>query len=230
MGGKREESERESDNLHRWLLTYADLITLLLGFFVILYAISQISESRYKAVTEALKDVFGQGRPSAVKAAAVIQPIRLTRQMLSDTLTDAVNYAVMEQPELATAVTLVPRFDGIALRFEERILFDLGEADIKPEARTLLLSLARVLGRFPNRLRVDGHTDDLPIHNVRFASNWQLSSARAANVAHLLQNTGRIPGERLVATGYGEFHPAVPNTSDENRATNRRVEIVVLDE
>ncbi|MFH1012030.1 MAG: flagellar motor protein MotB [bacterium] len=230
MGGKNERPEHESDNLHRWLLTYADLITLLLGFFVILYAISQISESRYKAVTVALKDVFGQGRPGVVQTASVVQPIRLTRQMLSDTLTDAVNHAVMEQPELATAVTLVPRFDGIALRFQERILFDLGDADIKAEARTLLLSLARVLARFPNRLRVDGHTDDLPIHNARFASNWQLSSARAANVAHLLQRMGEIRGERVAATGYGEFHPAVPNTSDENRAINRRVEIVVLDE
>jgi len=223
-------SDHDPDNLHRWLLTYSDLITLLLGFFVILFAVSQISESRYKAVTKALKNVFGQHQGDATAVNSLIQPVRLTRQMLSDTLTDALDQALVGQPELAKAVTLVPKFDGIALRFQDRILFDLGEADIRPEARELLLSLARVLARFPNRLRVDGHTDDLPIHNAKFASNWQLSSTRASNVVYVLQEEGGIDGRRIMAAGYAAFQAALPNVSDENRAVNRRVEIVVLDE
>ena len=225
----KKRKERHPDNLERWLLTYADLITLLLGFFVVLYTVSQISATRYEAVTDALKGAFG-GQIEAARANAVIQPIRLTRQMLSDTLADALDLALEDQPELKNTVTLVPQFDGIALRFQDRVLFDLGEADIKPEARKLLLSLVKVLSRFPNRLRVDGHTDDLPIHNAKFASNWQLSTARAANVTHLLQEQGGIDGQRITATGHAAFRPATPNTSPENRAINRRVEIVVLDE
>jgi chemotaxis protein MotB len=223
-------NDRDPDNLHRWLLTYSDLITLLLGFFVILFAISQISESRYKAVTEALRDVFGEHQEQAAGSIAAVQPIRLTRQMMSDTLGYALDQALAGQTELAKAVTLVPKFEGIALRFQDRILFDLGDADIRPEARGLLLTVAKVLIRFPNHLRVDGHTDDLPIHNAKFASNWQLSSARAANVAHFLQKDGGIDGRRIAAAGYGPFQAALPNISDENRAVNRRVEIVVLDE
>ena len=110
------------------------------------------------------------------------------------------------------------------------MLFDLGEADIKPEAKKLLLSLTKILRRFPNRLRIDGHTDNLPINNAKFASNWQLSTARAANVAYLLNKQGGIDGKRISVTGHASFDPAVPNTTAKNRAINRRVEIVVLDE
>ncbi len=226
----KNDKERNPGNLDRWLLTYADLITLLLGFFVVLYTVSQISAARYKSVTRALQGAFGHGRVAAVHTDAMIPPIRVTRQMLSDTLTNAIDFALLDQPELRSAVTLVPQLDGIALRFQDRILFDLGEAKVKPEAEKLLLSLAGVLSRFPNRLRIDGHTDDLPIHNAKFVSNWQLSTARAANVAHVLHEKGGIDGERITVTAHSEFQPAVPNTSDENRATNRRVEVVVLDE
>ncbi|MBU1707563.1 OmpA family protein [bacterium] len=220
----------EPDNLQRWLLTYADLITLLLGFFVILYTLSQVNETRYRKVSSALQNVFGQKEPETIQSASAIQPVRLTRQMLSDSLTDVLDRALLNNPELESAVTLVPQFDGIALRFQDRVLFDLGEADIKPKAKTMLLSLTAILARFPNRLRIDGHTDNLPIHNVKFASNWQLSTARAANVAHLLQEKGGINGKRISVTGHASFDPAQPNTTEKNRAINRRVEIVVLDE
>ncbi len=222
--------KEEPDNLQRWLLSYADLITLLLGFFVILYTISQVNESRYHKVSSALQNIFGQKEPETIQSASAIQPVRLTRQMLSDSLTDALDRALLNNPELESAVTLVPQFDGIALRFQDRVLFDLGEADIKPKAKTMLLSLTNILARFPNRLRIDGHTDNLPIHNVKFASNWQLSTARAANVAHLLQEKGGINGKRISVTGHASFDPALPNTTEKNRAINRRVEIVVLDE
>ena len=222
--------KEDPDNLQRWLLTYADLITLLLGFFVILYTISQVNESRYRKVSSALQHVFGQKKTKILQPASVVQPVRLTRQMLSDSLTDALDRALLNHPELESAVTLVPRLEGIALRFQDRVLFDLGEADIKPEAKKLLLSLTKILRRFPNRLRIDGHTDNLPINNAKFASNWQLSTARAANVAYLLNKQGGIDGKRISVTGHASFDPAVPNTTAKNRAINRRVEIVVLDE
>ncbi len=103
-------------------------------------------------------------------------------------------------------------------------------ADIKPEAKMMMLSLTNILARFPNRLRIDGHTDNLPIKNAKFASNWQLSTARAANVAHLLHEKGGIDGKRISVTGHASFDPALPNTTAKNRTINRRVEIVVLDE
>lgn len=227
---RRLKKNEDTNDLQRWLLTYADLITLLLGFFVILYSISQVSESRYKAISNSLRNIFGHEPAETIQSNSVIEPIQITRQMLIDTLTHALDKALVDYPELEEAVTLVPKLEGIALRFQDRILFDLGEADIKPDAEKLLLSLAKVLSRFPNKLRVDGHTDNLPIHNAKFASNWQLSTARAANVTHLLQEKGGIDGRRITVAGYGPFQPALPNISTKNQAVNRRVEIVVLDD
>ena len=114
------------------------------------------------------------------------------------------------------------------VRLADRVLFDLGKADLRPDARRVLDALAGVLAELPNPVRVEGHTDDLPINNERFPSNWELSTARATTVVrYFIEHHGMDP-RRFSAAGYGEYHPLVPNTSAANRQKNRRVDVVIM--
>ena len=117
--------------------------------------------------------------------------------------------------------------DRIVIRMKSAILFSEAKAELTPQAKEVLSGLAPVLARSPSRLRVEGHTDDVPIRSAAFPSNWELSTARAISVIQYLEDEG-LARERLSVAGYGEFHPFVPNDSSEHRALNRRVEIVVV--
>lgn len=117
---------------------------------------------------------------------------------------------------------------GLMIRFLDTTLFDLGQADLKPEARLILDNVAQILVSMPNRIRVEGHTDDLPINTYRFPSNWELSTNRATTVVrYFIEHHGLSP-EQFSAAGYGEWHPVAPNDTVEQRAQNRRVDIVIL--
>jgi chemotaxis protein MotB len=118
---------------------------------------------------------------------------------------------------------------GLVLSLPEEATFPVGTADVTPAARELITRLADKVAPLPNLIRVEGHTDDVPIRTPRFASNWELSTARASAVVALLIGSVGIDPARLSAAGYGEFHPRVPNSSAENRARNRRIDLVVME-
>ena len=118
---------------------------------------------------------------------------------------------------------------GLVISLPEQATFPVGTADVTPGARALIMRVASTLAPLPNLLRIEGHTDDVPIKTPRYASNWELSTARASAVVALLIESARVDPSRLSASGYGEFHPRVANTSPENRARNRRIDLVVLD-
>lgn len=129
----------------------------------------------------------------------------------------------------AGAIEIDRRPEGLALTVVDRILFDLGEAEVKPEAKALLDRIANILNSYPGRgVRIEGHTDTVPIRTARFPSNWELSTARAHAVRRYLTEQGVSP-ERIAVTGYGEFRPIAPNDTPEGRAKNRRVEVILLD-
>lgn len=134
----------------------------------------------------------------------------------------------VQERDLQQSVQLELTERGVVVRFADRILFDLGKADLKPEAIAILDQLAEVLREVPNPVRVEGHTDDLPINNERFPSNWELSTARATTVIKQLVEEYGLDPRQFSAAGYGEYRPLVPNDSMENRALNRRVDIVLL--
>lgn len=117
---------------------------------------------------------------------------------------------------------------GLMIRFLDTTLFDLGKADLKPAARVILDNVAEILITLPNRIRVEGHTDNIPINTYLFPSNWELSTARATTVVRYFLEQYGFPPTQFSAAGYGEWHPVVPNDSMENRAQNRRVDIVIL--
>ena len=117
---------------------------------------------------------------------------------------------------------------GITISITETMLFRSGQALVLPEARETLVRVASVLKDFPHQIRIEGHTDNVPIHTKEFATNWELSAARALNITRFLTEGGYLPPERLAASGYGEFHPTAPNDTPEGRWQNRRVEVVIL--
>ncbi len=184
-----------------WLYSYADLMTQLLLFAILMLTVLGLSRPIPKPETP-------DPDPLALKAA------ELERRLLKG--------------DLSQVVAVDRAADRLVIRMTS-VLFDRGKHGLKPNAKKVLDNVVGFLQEVPNRIRVEGHTDDIPISTAAFPSNWELSTARAISVVHYLQSHG-IGKARLSVAGYGEYHAMVPNRDDEHRALNRRVEIVVMGE
>ncbi len=199
-GSGRHRAAREDDSnpLHdaTWLYSYADLMTQLLIFSILMLA------------------VLGLKEPEKKKADPLIETVKQVEQFVKDS-------------GLADSMAIDKASDRLVIRMKSAILFSEAQAQLTPKAEAVLAGLAPVLAKAPSKLRVEGHTDDVPIHSAQFPSNWELSTARAISVISYLEAHG-IDRARLSVAGYGEFHPFSENVSAEARALNRRVEIVVL--
>ena len=217
----------EHENADRWLLTYADLITLLLGLFVILYAMSKIDAGKYSEVASALNGVFGAphgiltGNPTLLENPS--NALQAERQKISDDIR-----AALRLDERPLPVTITENERGVTVHIMEELLFASGSADLKQTSLVTLDTLALVLRTLTNDLRVEGHTDNVPINTVQFPSNWHLSVARALTVAYYLIQRHGLLQERVSVVGYSEFQPLAPNDNIDNRSRNRRVDIVIV--
>jgi chemotaxis protein MotB len=216
----------------RWLVSYADFITLLFAFFVVLYASAQVDKKRVNRLSAAIENAFQElgtfsgSKRSGVNAApdpAQVLPIQTTEmQLLEQQLTAAL------APELARReVDIHHGPDGLVVSLREVGFFDSVSAVMRPQASEAFHRIGLVLQWVPYRIRVEGHTDDVPIHNRRFASNWELSTARATEVTRLLIEDYNFDPRSLAAAGYAEFHPVAENSSPEGRSSNRRVDLVI---
>lgn len=194
----------------RWLFGYADIVTLLFACFATLYA-SSLTPS-----------LASEPPPAPTPAPAPEVPPVVTP--LAAELEDVIGSDVtLPGVEMTTSVR------GLVISLPEAGSFPAGRAELSQGARDVMIDLADRLRDLPNLVRVEGHTDDVPIATLEFASNWELSTARATRVVQFLIEEGRIDPARLAAAGYAEYRPRLPNTSAEARARNRRVDIVVLD-
>lgn len=227
---KQRRGGAQAENHERWLLTYADLITLLLVFFIVLYAMSQADAQRFQQVSASLQRAFKVpvlegGSPSALHGedgaggGSVLDEIGVIRRDL------AVALHAQELPEGLSAETTP---EGVLIRLANNIIFPSGRADVNGEAYAVLDAVAAVVQRQPNDIRVEGHTDNIPINTVLYPSNWELSAARALAVTHVLIERGGITPERISVTGYGEYRPLTHNVTREARALNRRTDILLL--
>ncbi len=219
------------ENLDRWLLTYADLITLLTAFFLMLYSMSVMSNGKFQQVATSVRNQFG-GSASQIRSVgpppiATIQGVALKHQQYDVAMTDLARY--VEQHGLDGSVRIRTDQRGIVISLmTDGLLFKSGQAVIQPESQPLLRRVAGILKTLPNSVQVEGHTDDVPIHNAQFASNWELSAARAGAVLRYFIGPGGLPVRRFSAAGYADTRPLVPNDNPHDRARNRRVEIVLL--
>jgi chemotaxis protein MotB len=217
----------------RWLVSYADLVTLLLALFTTLYAASTLDARKLDPIAASFRNVVDSPPaatvPPETAKAALVPPVEIVSRLmafedLKVRLARELEDAVQEQ-RLEIAID----GRGLVLSLPEQATFPVGTADVTPAARALITRLADKIAPLPNLIRVEGHTDDVPIRTSRYASNWELSTARASAVVALLIGSVGIDPARLSAAGYGEFHPRVPNSSSENRARNRRIDLVVME-
>lgn len=233
----------EHDNHDRWLISYADFVTLLFAFFVVMYSISSVNEGKYKIFSDSLSIAFSQQQPGAATVAPSQPPGQslkilvdkrdariLERQRRIQAQMKAVNESlrqVMGQLIAQGVVVVHPGRRGVVIDISASTLFKEGESKLQPGAQETLRQVARVLSRENQAIEVEGHTDDVPIRTAQFPSNWELSSGRAGSVVRMLVTDG-VPELRLSAVGMAANQPVVANDTPENRARNRRVSITVL--
>lgn len=239
-------------NHDRWIVSYADFITLLFAFFVVMYAISSVNEGKYKTLSESLGEAFSNKEQLAnqvqIQQDAVpttIQPIPLEnpptvedeekRQLSEEILKERKQLSeVSEQLEQVLApfiddnLVAIKRSDyWIELEMNSEMLFLSGQAELSKKAIPVLKKIAEVIAPLNNMINIEGHTDNVPIDTIQFRSNWDLSSARATSVVHEFVKDGINP-PRLSAIGYGEFHPIDDNKTEQGRFRNRRVVLVLM--
>ncbi len=213
-----------NDYINRWVISYADFVTMLLALFMVLYAAHSMGKNEVKNVNESLKDIF-TSKPAIEKQ--ISTPEEKTE-----------NPEVLEQDEIVKklksgdisddSVKIVKEKRGVVIRLNDTMLFDPGSAIIKSEARAELDKIAKSLETFQNPVVIEGHTDSMPIKNEKYPSNWELSTARATNIISYLTQTKKFPPGRLSAVGYGEYMPVDKNDTPAGRAKNRRVDIVIM--
>mgnify|MGYP001324604097 CR=1 FL=1 len=215
----------EENDKDRYLITYADLITLLLGLFIILYAMSTIDADKYKSTISALGSVFGVEHKMFTPNSAMpsFQYSANQKSSLKDNLQKAINATENEE-----SVQLIENERGITVRILDDILFASGQADLSSGALSVLSAVAKILKEIPNDIRIEGHTDNVPINSPLFPSNWHLSVQRATNTAYYLMNAEGLSPDKVSIVGYSEYQPVADNTTAEGRKLNRRVDIVIL--
>lgn len=208
----------------RYLITYADLITLLLGLFIILYAMSNIDLEKYKDTVGALGNVFGSsGEIAGIENPEFLKQLSEQGPNLFDKLKNVISDNSYED-----RVKLIHNERGITVSILEDIIFASGKAEITDKSKLVLGKIATVIRTIENDLRIEGHTDNIPIASKLYASNWHLSVARATNTAYYFMEDEKILPDRVSIVGYSEYKPVATNDTEEGRAQNRRVDIVIL--
>ncbi len=226
----------EHENHERWLVSYADFITLLFAFFVVMYSISSVNEGKFRTVSDSIKAALnpvvspssttlpftiGQNRALTVKPtieAAKEPAVRRLRQIMRSLRTET-HLEIIQLKELANG--------DIVLTLPDTVLFRSGESALRPEARPFLQAIGEVLIELDRFVRVEGHTDNVPIRTVQFPSNWELSATRAVTVVRALSEQFGVPSDHLTAVGHADSRSLTDNLTPDHRAKNRRVEIVV---
>lgn len=242
--------DEEQDN-DRWLVSYADFITLLFAFFVVMYGISSVNQKKYNQLTSSIGTAFsgslaegghingpaGSPNPSVLKsnAKSFIKPLPLShlyeekmrreREAMTKTGLDLSH--VLAGFVQSGKVQVLQNNRGVRIDINDSLLFQPGSAELAPESAQLVSDIAQVLKDNQRAIQVEGHTDNIPIHNPQFFSNWELSAVRASTVVRTL-NTAGIAENRLSALGFGSSQPLQDNDTPENRAKNRRVSLMIL--
>ncbi|WP_163971673.1 flagellar motor protein MotS [Oceanobacillus halotolerans] len=235
----------------KWMVTYSDMVTLILVFFVLLFSMSQIDIVKFEAISESFQNrmIFefnssaipleytnnGAHTESERNTGEMKTPIEDARGSISDNGEDALSSLIedierfLDKNDLNDVVSANRTERGVVLVLQESILFETGEAEILDSGMPFLNRISDLLSEIPNDVKVEGHTDSRSISNYRYPSNWELSGARASSVIRYLIDTNDFDSSRFTSVGYGDTRPAVPNNSPENWQKNRRVEIVILD-
>lgn len=235
MSQKAPEPEKP-ENHERWIVSYADMLTLLFALFVVLYATGDPNVKKLQTVRYSINQAFNVGVKNGDNGASPlfdssgggIAPT--INQMKSQTMVDLASkmngYAASKGIE--SKVQVKSDATSITITLSDNLLFDSGKADLKPGSQDVLLQVADALKAIANPIRIEGHTDNIPISNSEFSSNWELSAARAARVLRFLEDEGGLKADKLSLAGYADTKPIADNSTPEGRALNRRADIVII--
>jgi len=249
---KRRRQKRHA-NHERWLVSYADFITLLFAFFVVLYASAQVDRKKIGQLAVAIQEAFQQMgvfpgsasatllQPAPSLPLGAVQGIESAKRAPEppDGSLEGIDdpdlaglqrelQQALQQEIAAHSIALHREIDGLVISLREFGFFDSGSDQLKTSALPALDRIAQILAAHKFRVRIEGHTDDVPIHTAQWASNWELSTARSTALVRLLIQRYQFDPERLSAAGYAEFHPIASNETPQGRAQNRRVDLVVV--
>jgi chemotaxis protein MotB len=255
---KRNKKHSEEEGGEAWLLPYSDLMTLLLAVFIVLFAVSKLDQSKAEDLAQAFRDTTMTGAENS--GDSIVTPFpdenddnQNNNDGETDTSQEGTNISheeleqylgktelsnleelkteIVEQNEdMSDYMSISIDTRGLVISLKNAAFFESGDVDIKPENEGALLRVAKILNSLDNYIRVEGHTDNIPIHNDTYPSNWELSTARASSVVRLFINEGKVSPEKIVAVGYGEYKPIADNSTPEGRAQNRRIDVIVLSE
>jgi chemotaxis protein MotB len=215
----------------RWLVSYADFVTLMFGFFLILWASANQDPVKFSELALAFRRAFNTGAMVGLQGTGEIvgKGGRMGELVISPTLRISETAGEMiEQMGLTDDVSVGMRKEGLVITLSGSLLFESGKSDLRSESAEVLSRLANLLEPTQGQIRIEGHSDNIPIATAAIPSNWELSSYRAAAVLRYLTETVGLPAERFESAGYAEHRPLVPNDTRENRARNRRVEIILM--
>lgn len=247
---RRNKHQASHANHERWIVSYADFVTLLFAFFVVMFATAKADQGKRNAVSEAVRaalDGTSAPKTAAAKSKSSDDVGSAAYVLEEDTAKDnaaaKLAHAALEllplmeslkkelKPEIERGtVELHMEARGLAISFKQAAFFDSGSSDVKETAIPTVGKVGEALRGIPNSVRLEGHTDNIPIHTSRFASNWDLSAARAIAVLDVLTSRFQVPRSRLAIGGYAEVAPVASNDTEEGRSRNRRVDVVVLSE
>lgn len=226
--------KKEDPGAPAWMATYSDMVTLLLCFFVLLFSFATLDVQKFQAIAQSMSGSLG-----VLDSGITLTMEPLVNSFPADSPTEEAEEfnKIFEQMseyirENNLEASIILRLDerGLLVRFLDDVLFDSGKADLTPKAREIINKVAEIIKQNNKNIRVEGHTDNVPINTFRFPSNWELSTTRAVNVVKHLIEENNIKPERMSASGYSDQHPVDDNNTSEGRQKNRRVDMVILRE
>lgn len=239
MAHRHEEHEEKHDE--RWLVSYADFITLLMVLFVILYSMGQVDIEKYRRLADSMRTAFTVGGPSQVVDGQINQaggtnedgtakPIVVPGIPEGPTQSEEVAGELtnlLASQNLGNAVSVQTNIEGVLISLSERLIFKEGQADLPAEALPVLDTIVEMIRPISNKIRLVGYTSNTPSSNPLYPTNWELSLARALSVAKYMMNKGIAP-ERFIVAGQGEYDPLFPNDTEQHKELNARVEMVIV--
>lgn len=219
-------------NHDRWVISYADFVTLLFAFFVVLFATSNADRAKARAVSESVKAAFSEKTYFDAQSAAEASKVSKSKEHKTATedlsATEALLRQQLKEEIRKGEIELSMESRGLVISFKQAGIFDSGDATLKSAAIPAIGKLANAIEQIPNQVRLEGHTDNQPIDNDHFKNNWELSSARSIAFLQIITQKFHMPVDRLAVSGYADVDPIADNSTEAGRARNRRVDVVVL--
>lgn len=226
---KRRKKEDDHENVERWMVSYADFVTLLFCFFTAMYAISNVDSNKLGKFVDSMRSAFNVGgeRGNAISVIEGVQVFIPADVEVESDIKDTLGTLISSSQG---SINVKRDSRGVVISVADKYFYETGSADLKENSRDVLDKIASALLQYPHMIRIEGHTDNVPIHNNRFPSNWELSASRAINVAKYFMESHNIQPGRISTIGYSQYKPVASNDTPDGRAKNRRVDIVILSE